>query len=214
MTHATTARTRPSRRTPTLALTAALILPGLLLPACAGGRVAGAGDPRAGQPIDDHQAAFEPDAYPRLFDAARETLAEYRFTLDRVDAARGIITTAPKQTAGLATPWDREQSNLGDEVSDLIHQHQRTARIRFEPPEAPARVRVEVAVDRVRRPDWRVESDAIRLSSFAVNPQTRRTGQGAEFLDTVREDRALAARLLARIVEISGINTPPATAAD
>lgn len=190
-------------RTPSPRLVAlGLCLAAATLPACTGGRVAGLGD-RPGNLPDQRAAAFEPGDYPRFFDAARETLAEYRFTLDRVDAARGVITTAPKQTAGLATPWDRDQSNLADEASDLIHQHERTARIVFEPADAPTTVRVEVSVDRVRRPNWRIESDAIRSSSYAEDPQAIRAGQRSEFRDAFREDRALADRLLARIIERS-----------
>ena len=180
-----------------------------LLAACTGGRVAGVGDRPDTQLVESGSAAFTPETYPGVFDAARETLAEYRFTLDRVDAARGVITTAPKQTAGLATPWDREQSNLGDEAADLIHQQERTARIIFEPAMAPTSVRVEVVVDRVRRPNWRVEPDAIRFSTFAEDPQAERHGQRGEFRDAVREDRALAARLLARIAERAGLPTLP-----
>lgn len=195
-----TART-PARKRHILGL----CLAAAILPACTGGRVAGLGDRPTNLP-DQRASAFEPGAYPQVFDAARDTLAEYRFTLDRVDAARGVITTTPKQTAGLATPWDREQSNTGDEFADLVHQHERTARIIFEPPEAPTGVRVEVVVDRVRRPNWRIETDAIRYSTFAEDPQAIRAGQRSEFRDAFREDRALADRLLARIVERTGLS--------
>tara|TARA_R110000782_G_scaffold175732_1_gene266846 strand:+ start:13459 stop:14076 length:618 start_codon:yes stop_codon:yes gene_type:complete len=144
-------------------------------------------------------------SYAGLFDATRRTLAEYRFTLDRVDAARGVITTAPKQTAGLATPWDREQSKPGQRVEDLIHQQERVVRVVFEPPEDPSRVSVEVVVQRVRRPNWRVESDAIRTSTHARDPMALRSGRGAEYREPVSEDRLLAARLLARIRELAGL---------
>lgn len=153
----------------------------------------------------DH--AMDPGDYPGLFDAARETLAEHRFTLDRVDAARGVITTAPKRTAGLASPWDREQTTLSQRVEDLAHQHERIARVTFEPADNPTRVDVEVVVQRVRRPHWRVESDAIRLSTHARDPIALRAGQGAEQREPIAEDRDLAARIMHRILERAGVGT-------
>ena len=53
--------------------------------------------------------------YEEVFSAAREVLAKYRFGINRIDASRGVITSFPKRTAGLASPWDREQSTLGQE---------------------------------------------------------------------------------------------------
>jgi hypothetical protein len=184
-------RVRALRLIPALCLT-----PGLI--GCAGAT-------RTADAIAPPRAAVDPDAAPALFDAAREALAEFRFTLDRVDAARGVITTMPKQTAGIGTPWDREQSALSQEIEDLAHQHERTVRVVFEPAGAPTEVRVEVVVHRVRRPNWRVETDAIRQSSHARDPLAIRSGQRPEFTDPVAEDRALAARILARIGAISGV---------
>lgn len=69
------------------------------------------------------------------FDLARDVLREEGFILDRVDAAAGIITTRPKTTAGLATPWDAEQSSAEQEIDDLANRQQRTVRITFEPVE-------------------------------------------------------------------------------
>lgn len=148
---------------------------------------------------------FAHDAYPTVFDAARRALSEFRFTLDRVDAARGVITTQPKPTAGLATPWDAEQSSLGQEARDLAHQHERVTRVVFEPADAPETVRVWVVINRVRRPGWRIESDALGWSTHARNPAARRNGGEPEFREPIREDRALAERILARIRELAGL---------
>lgn len=168
----------------------------------------------ASRPQGSTAAEVEPGSYPALFDATRQALTEYRFTLDRVDAARGVVTTAPKQTAGLATPWDREQSNADQRLQDLVHQQERVVRVVFEPPEEPTRVAVEVVVERVRRPNWRVESDAIRASTHARDPVAARSGVRAEYREPVSEDRLLAARLLARIREIAGLPPEPADVAD
>lgn len=150
-------------------------------------------------------ADFRADDYPALFDAAREVLSDYQFTLDRIDAARGVITTAPKRTAGLATPWDREQSTARQEFEDLAHQHDRVARITFEPADRPTRVAVEVVVHRVHRPNWRIETDALRQSTHAVDPIAVRAGQPGEFREPVAEDRDLARRLMADIHARAGI---------
>ncbi len=155
------------------------------------------------------ESAMAPEAYPGLFDASREVLARRRFTLDRVDAARGVITTLPKRTAGLATPWDTEQSSLSQEAQDLVHQQERIARVTFEPPEAPTRVLVEVVVHRVRRPNWRVETDAIRLSTHARDPLGVSAGQRPEGRQAIEEDRRLAARILAEITATAGLGPAP-----
>ncbi len=128
---------------------------------------------------------FDAGHYPAVFDAAMRTLDEWRFVPDRIDAARGVITTYPKRTAGLATPWDREQTGLDDEARDLLHQHEREVRISFDPPETPSSVLVEVAILRVRR-----------------------RGEQPEYREVIGTDPDLEARLAARIRELAGMNTP------
>lgn len=182
----------------------------ILAPACLTLLTALTGCASAPPPTARSDADFEAHAYPALFDAAREVLSDYQFTLDRIDAARGVITTAPKRTAGLATPWDREQSTARQEFEDLVHQHDRVARITFEPADRPTRVAVEVIVHRVHRPHWRIETDAIRQSTHARDPLAVREGQPPEFREPVTEDRALARRLMADIQARAGISTPSA----
>lgn len=173
-----------------------LCLPALLL-------AAGCSAPDRAEPTPP--LAFEAGTYPVLFDAARESLAHHRFVLDRVDAARGVITTHPKRTAGLATPWDKEQSALSQEAEDLAHQQERVCRVIFLPPEAPNQVAVEVVVQRIRRPGWRIETDAIRYSTHAADPAARRAGDEPQFAEPIGEDRALAERILADIRARAGL---------
>ncbi len=71
--------------------------------------------------------------YEVAFNAAREVLGDYRFELDRIDARGGVLTTRPKATSGLATPWDREQVGFDQELEDLASQQQRRVRISFLP---------------------------------------------------------------------------------
>lgn len=74
-----------------------------------------------------------PGQYAHVFDEMRDTLRDYGFLLERVDAYAGIITTQPKPTAGLARPWDQEQQTLRDEFIDLFHSQERVVRVSFEP---------------------------------------------------------------------------------
>jgi len=178
----------------------------------------------AGTPVDSWPAlagdapeasvAFDAGDYPAVFSAARDALTDLRFTPDRVDAARGVITTLPKRTAGLATPWDREQTTLGDDGRDFMHQHERVCTVVFEPPEAPTTVSVGVTIYRVRRPNWRVESDAIRRSTHAIDPIAHRAGDGPEFREAISADPALAARIASDIAARAGIANTNANADD
>ena len=89
------------------------------------------------------QAACTPDnaspefavpagSYRRAFETSESVLREFRFNLARVDARAGVISSQAKNTSGLATPWDVEQSTLGQEFEDLVSNHSRRVRITFE----------------------------------------------------------------------------------
>lgn len=136
-------------------------------------------------------------SYERVFDAAREVLGRHRFALNRVDAARGVITTYPKRTAGLGSPWDREQSSFGQEWEDLVNQQQRVVRVGFERDEQGGLVRTTVEVDllRTHRPYWRVEPESVRLSTHAGARNLQGGREAASFEEVIGLDTALAGRL-------------------
>ncbi|MEZ6243960.1 MAG: hypothetical protein R3B57_13065 [Phycisphaerales bacterium] len=164
-------------------------------------------------PGDQVSVGVAPGDYARAFDQTRDVLAEYRFTLERVDARAGVITTQPKATTGLATPWDRDQSSLRDEWADLVNEHERQVRVTFVPtgtgeepadrsPEvdlreldAPLEARFEVTVLQVSVPGRRIEPSAIGLSSRWTDPQMARRGVGPADRVPLRADDELAARL-------------------
>lgn len=75
--------------------------------------------------------------YANTFEAAKATLRDYRFVIERVDARAGVITTRAKPTAGLITPWDKEQSTTRQELEELINQEVRTVRVEFVPAGSP-----------------------------------------------------------------------------
>jgi len=153
--------------------------------------------------------------YERAFDAAREQLVRARFELDRVDARAGVITTRPKTTAGLATPWDGESVTLEQKTEDLLNQQQRRVRITFEPAtgatpprdaamdlrtiETPLTARVEVAIDRVRTPGWELDATAIRYSWRTQSRAITERGLWPRYDVPFSQDDAWARTLASRV---------------
>ena len=141
-------------------------------------------------------------AYAAGFEAAVDTLRAMRFELDRIDAAAGIVTTLPKGTAGLATPWDAEQSSLSDETEDLLHDQRRTVRVTF----APDRRGFEVLawVERRVSVGDRPDPTSVRLGSRAQDPALAARGMWPSYYAPVRRDPALERRLAAAILTRAG----------
>jgi hypothetical protein len=157
--------------------------------------------------------------YVEAFEAARESLVDLGFELDRVDARLGIITSRPKPSVGLASPWDREQSTVEQEFEDLLNRQYRRAVITFHVPDAPEHsapraqtapgaapadlrehddaltARVEVVLERFHRPGWRLEPSAMRFSSRSFDPDLRGTGMWPQYTVAFSQDILLARRL-------------------
>jgi hypothetical protein len=158
--------------------------------------------------------------YGRAFETSRRLLLECRFDLERVDARGGVLTTTPKSTAGLATPWDLEQTSLDSELADLANEQRRRVRITFAPVrdpeegddplgapipdvrrvEGPVEVRVSVFLERMRFPGWRLNSALIGLSSTTRDPEMVARDIEPRHVQTIRRDDALSTRL-ARTIE-------------
>jgi hypothetical protein len=163
---------------------------------------------------------LQPGQYGAAFEAAKHVLRDQQFDIERVDARAGVITTAPHPTAGLLTPWDTQQTSLGQEIEDAVHNQQRTVRITFEPQQPPApspgaeapppdltefqaplTMRVRVIQDRLYRPLWRIDTTSIRISTHAFDPDLARRQMQPEYAVAMSEDRQLAARITLRISE-------------
>lgn len=162
--------------------------------------------------------------YGATFDAVRQVLRDERFELERVDATEGVITTRPRYSSGLVTPWDGVQSTLGQEAEDLLNNQRRVVRVTFEeaggegdsspPPtaapvdlrtaEEPLVMRVRVVVLRDYKPGWRVNTTSVRLSTHTVDPELVRRGMSPDYETAVDEDRLLAARVVRRVAEVVG----------
>lgn len=137
--------------------------------------------------------------YECAFSAAKDALRDSRFILDRVDAEAGVLSTRPKTSMGLASPWDLEQSTVHDEAEDLLNQQRRTVRVTFEgegggPPSSDGTVTgsVWVTVLRTQTAGLRAPSKAAGLTTLAIDPM--RTS-GAVYEVPVRRDPALERRI-------------------
>jgi hypothetical protein len=178
----------------------------------------------ASSPAGPAELRIAPGAYSRTFDAARDTVASYGFELDRVDARAGVITSRPKTTGGLLTPWDREQSTARNEIEDVMNDQQRRVRITFAPAEGPGfpegadlraeqppmTARVEVAIDRIHHTGWRVEASSVQQSRRWRDPALQARGMEPVYEVPFTLDPQLAARITARIAEKVDGATPVA----
>lgn len=168
------------------------------------------------------EARLEPKDYLPAFETARKVLRDADFQLDRVDAYSGVITTLPKGTGGLGTPWDREQSTPGQEVEDLLNRQSRVVRVTFEPQDAGARtgvadgtrdlreveapvvMRVEVTLFRRQRPGWRLETSAIRSSTHSRDPDLAAREMEPTYSSAFDEDRLFAGRVVESVMNRLG----------
>lgn len=171
------------------------------------------------------QFTIEPGAYPAAFDAAREVLRDHAYKLERVDAQAGVITTIAKPTAGLATPWDGDQTSPGQEIGELFNQRARTVRITFEPqtPDAakpgelladttaPLVGHVQVTIWQRQVTNLRLNPKGVGLTNESIDPSLIAQGVGSRFDVPLERDNPLAVRL-AREIEKALSAKPTATA--
>lgn len=131
--------------------------------------------------------AFDPPRYPDAFAIARDELLASGFALDRVDARAGVISTLPKRTAGLMTPWNRESIGLGQAWQDLINDQARVVTVRFEPP--PDR-HIDRHTD--RPPELMiVETTLLRLRYVGSRQETEFAGLGSRWSDPLAQSKGL-----------------------
>ena len=161
--------------------------------------------------------------YPAMFDAAREAVRDAGYQLDRVDAQAGVITSLPRSTAGLATPWSSPHTGGSQEVEDLVNRHSRSVQITFyvadgaglemeggafpsEPVpsivDADGELVMDVAVVvwRNHRPGWRVNPHSVRHSTYARHTELARRGLQPRYAVPFTRDGASAGRLAKRII--------------
>lgn len=157
--------------------------------------------------------SLKPGEYARAFDETKDLLRDLGFTLDRVDAQLGVIATAPKGSGGIATPWDREQTALADEIEDALQRQRRIVRIEFaaagaDPNSAvihdlrtetgAIEAVVSATVQRLYQPGWRPNTQAILDSSYTRDPQLDERGMNS-YAVTLRQDDDLARWLASQV---------------
>lgn len=176
------------------------------------------------------------DQYALAFQAARDTLRDARYSLDRVDAPQGVLTSVPKSEPGLAKPWEAH-SGTQAAVDDFLQYQQRTVQVAFitgQPPQhkpgdailpltnpdrdltvepAETTMLVRVVVQRIERDGQRVSADSVRVTRQAVDPELKAKGFWPSYLVQVDDDSVLAASLLQEIVARMQRTAPPAPAA-
>lgn len=158
---------------------------------------------------------IEAGRFAIAFDESRDVLRDLGFILDRVDGQLGVITTQPKGTGGIATPWDQEQSGIGDRLEDAVQKHRRVVRIEFAPAgmepgsveigdlraeQRPLDAHVAVTMYRTHQPGWRLNSQAVLESSYTHDPQLDERGM-SQYSVAIRQDDELARRIVDRIRE-------------
>lgn len=165
----------------------------------------------AAAPLPDATIAVPAGQYTATFDAAREELRDLGFVLDRVDAQLGVITTLPKGSGGVATPWDREQSSIEDELNDAVHRSQRVVRIEYAPADGsasgasdlrtlggPLTMSVNAVLQRVQLPGWRLNTQGILYSTYSRDTILDARGMSI-YAVPIRQDSELARWLADRI---------------
>jgi hypothetical protein len=164
------------------------------------------------------------DRYAATFDAARDVLRERRYDLARVDSAAGVLTTHPSVSAGLFTPWSRDQQTLDDELDDTLNRQQRTVRIQFQPmkagaPEGPdlvatpqaTRMDIHVLIERRHRAGQQPQPASSTMNGRWIDPALERRGLN-EYDVAMRRDHELERKLLDEIMNRVGILPAPAPA--
>ncbi|MDF1808902.1 MAG: hypothetical protein P1U42_04325 [Phycisphaerales bacterium] len=157
------------------------------------------------------ELVLENQSYDQVFESARDVLVDYRFGINRVDASRGVLTSHPKRSVGVVSPWDREQSTMNQEWEDFANQQERIVRIEFErlnvetdisnslSERESVVVHVAVLVNRVHRPNWRIESESVRLSTHARSRDSGGQLEPRAFRETIGRDVELEVRIMDEI---------------
>lgn len=186
----------------------------------------------ASVPDEPAEVVIAPGEYEEAFDAVRNVLVDARFSLDRVDARSGVITTDAKPSSGLAMPWDESQSTMHHEINEMINRHARVVRVSFTPrgvasadrdrpgsqaapTPAPPDLRTydqgdlvarfEVVIERIHRPGWQVESESVLASTRWDDPALKERGMEPAYSVPISTDDRYARRLAARVRDRMGV---------
>lgn len=176
----------------------------LLLSACATSSPVSSSPPNA---------TIAAEQYEAVFDRAKQVLRDANFTIDRVDARRGVITTEATPSVGLITPWLGHHRTDGEAWQGFVHHEQRRATVLFEPAGGePEDLRtfdgeiaftVRVDVERIEQPGRRHDASGILFTSTSPKLEDDRSIGGTPVAVVRRTDVPFSDFLTARIVELS-----------
>lgn len=158
-----------------------------------------------------------PGGYAQAFSITKDEIRSLGFTLARIDARDGVITSAAKSSAGFATPWIHTEASFGANVDSFFHRDQRRMTISFEPvgevadarasPLGPDRrswkgeltCNVSVMHERLYRPGLRLSPVAVRLSNVTSFDADAGGAPPATIIREIGEDTHLESKL-ARLI--------------
>ena len=135
--------------------------------------------------------------YQAAFAAARDVLRDNRFSLERVDAGAGVITT--------------QRSTTMREAVDVIQRRARFVVVSFasaagaEPAgdvrdaSLPLAMTVKVVIERIEVPGWQIPPSSVRLASRTSDPEKAAAELEPLYTVAVGEDKELAAALAGQI---------------
>jgi hypothetical protein len=151
-----------------------------------------------------------PGEYPLALNATRDALRASGYTVERVDAAAGEVSTMEKTVAGLATPLAPENRAASGLVADTLSNRPRTVRVRFRdasnpdaPPTAdgPVRAEVDAIIWRRLNPNWRIETETTAGNTIWIDPLMARRGVTAATPVPLKRDDRFASVIAKRITD-------------
>lgn len=177
--------------------------------------------------------ALPGERYDEAFTQTRELLIARGFELERIDAARGVISTQPKASAGAFTPFDLRQGSARQELDDTLNHQRRVVRVEFVPAipgagqpgiDAPGVApsvqplpldaaseivaRFGVVLERRTSPDLVVEPESVSIVSRVQDRGISERGLPAVGYAPVRQDRLYAGELAADLAKRLGLSLP------
>lgn len=152
--------------------------------------------------------------YADCFERTKHALRDLGFLIERVDAQSGVITTQPKGSGGLATPWDREQVGVDQELNDMFHRQTRVVRVEFSPADAqpgqivddlrahpgPIALSVRVTLSRSYQPGRRINTNHIHSSTYTADPKLAEQGM-SQYTVAYTQDHRLAQKIIGRVLD-------------
>ena len=189
---------QPSNRAPRLLACAATFASVLAGPGCVGSdRRASSIDERV-EFVDDAAMTVHPEEYAAVFERARGALRDAGFSIERVDAAAGVISTAP--LPGLAA-WKSPLLRGADATgADAWHASTIEARAVFLPGDdaadlrrsaTPMTLRFEVVERREHRPSRRLDPTSVLYAAEFSDRSHAKQGLEPSFtVATARNHRA------------------------